>query len=126
MNPRELLVALIKHGGGISRARMQAKGTAGRFGSQRAHLPRGTRDDPRDEEDVGTDLDFSKYTRDRVDYESGGNTCDLWAAIYRPRIGRSARINANYEAQLSKSRLSSGAHICRRRGAHLRKPRRAR
>jgi len=36
-------------------------------------LPRGTRDDPRDEEDVGTDLDFSKYTRDRIDYESGGN-----------------------------------------------------
>lgn len=57
----------------------------------------------RDEEDVGTDLDFSKYTRDRVDYESGGNTRDLWAAIYRPR---SARINANYGAQLSKSRGS--------------------
>lgn len=49
-------------------------------------------------------------------------------AIYGPPfIGRAARINANYGTQLSKSRLSRGAHICRRRrGAHLRKPRRAR
>lgn len=61
----ELLVTLIKHGGGISRARIQAKEQLAGSGSQRAHLPRGTRDDPRDEEDVGTDLDFSKYTRDR-------------------------------------------------------------
>jgi len=44
---------------------------------------RGTRDDPRDEEDVGADLDFSKYTRDRVDYESGANARDLWTVIYR-------------------------------------------
>jgi len=59
---------------------------------------RGTRDDPRDEEDVGADLDFSKYTRDRVDYESSVNARDLWAAIYpaaRPVSGarlESARI----------------------------------
>lgn len=78
MNPRELLVALIKHQGrNQTRA---SQGTAGRFGSQRAHLPR---DDPRDEEDVGADLDFSKYTRDRVDYESGANARDLWTVIYR-------------------------------------------
>lgn len=89
VRPRELLVTLIKHGGGISCARA-SRGTAGRFGSQRARLPR---DDTRDEEDVGTDLDFSKYT-----HETGTESImraavirgDLWAAIYRA-AHRSAR-----------------------------------
>lgn len=64
---------------------MQAQGEQLAGSALNELICRGTRDDPRDEEDVGTDLDFSKYTRDRVNYESGGNMRDLWAAIYRPR-----------------------------------------
>lgn len=62
---------------------MPARGTAGRSGSETSSFAARCDDTRGDEEDVGTDLDFSKYTRDRVDYESGGNTRDLWAAIYR-------------------------------------------
>lgn len=114
MNPRELLIALIKHQG---RNRTRAsQGTVGRFGSRRAHLPRNARWSARWGRRRGWFRFLQIHTRQSRLWELCANARDLWTVIYRPAHRRSRRESTRItERSCQRPRFFPLRSICWRR-----------